>query len=268
MKLKNTRFGITIILNACFAATALGAPSLPPLVVAIRHADCEGAIKLVNTDSAKNDDQTVFVAGRMLDEGLCVKQDSAGATAYFARAAELGNRRAKIDYAAKMGLGEGTPQSYELAGAACRGAGFDPDSKLTHYSLGYACTLAGVAGKIMRESLPMGAFLPDSGAAVIEFNPTASEIQIRSTPHVGHSERATGSNLSLPKVDAEREFKKAWAQALATAPKPDPARLENQTVQLEIDVDMMLEVKRDVVQRQMLNAPLYQGDIRHMGTPN
>jgi TPR repeat protein len=255
------------LLGLSFTALAAGATSLPPLVVAIRHGDCVTAVKLVNAQVSSNDDQTPFVAGRMLDEGLCVKKDAAAATPYFARAVDLGNRSAKLDYAAKVGLREGTEQSYEIAGDTCRSAGFDPQAKLSHYSLGYACTVLGVADKLLRETLPERAFLPGS-AALVEFTPASAEMRIRSTPQVGRGDASTGSIVRRPLVDAEQVIKKAWRDALAAVPKPDATRLDNQTVELSLDVDMTLETDREVVTRSGIAATdgiLLQGDYRQAG---
>jgi TPR repeat protein len=87
------------------SATAL---SSHPLIVAVRLGDCNAAVKLVNPIVNSNDDQTAFLAGRMLDEGICVKKDPVAATDFFARAADLGDKSAALDYATKVGLGTGT----------------------------------------------------------------------------------------------------------------------------------------------------------------
>jgi len=38
---------------------------------------------------------------------------------------------------------------------------------MTSYSLGFACTVRGVAGKLLRENLPTGAFRPMTGAVAL-----------------------------------------------------------------------------------------------------
>jgi hypothetical protein len=253
----------TIMLSLGFTALAPAAQSLQPLVVALRHGDCAAAIKLVNSQAASNDDQTVFAGGRMLDEGLCVKKDPVAATQYFARAAELGNRNAKLDYAAKVGLGEGTEQSYEVAGDACRNAGVDPQARLSHYSLGYACTVMGVAGRLLRETLPKGALLPGTGAALVEFSLASAEIRIRTTPEVGYADASIGHRVPRPLVNAQQEIQKAWRDALAAVPKPDASRLDNQIVELSLDFDATLEAGSAVAARSGIGefAPLLPGDI-------
>ena len=256
------------VLVVGFISPAMGAQSLPPLVVAVRHADCVAAVKLANADGASKDDRTMFYTGRMLDEGLCVKKDPDAATAYFARAAELGNRSAGLDYATKVGLGEGTAQSYEVAGDACHKAGLDPQAALSQYSLGYACTVLGVAAKQLRETLPQGAFLPGGGAARVEFTPATAQIRILATPAVARGEPAAGSQLRRPLADAQKEINKAWADAVAQVPKPDAARLENQRVEFPLDVDMTLEAGRDAARRGSvaMEGTLLQGDLRQAGS--
>jgi len=256
-----------LVLGVGFVGLALGAQSLPPLVVAVRHADCAAAVKLVNAEGSAKDDRTAFVAGRMLDEGLCVKKDPDAATGYFARAVDLGNRNAGLDYAAKVGLGEGTAQSYEVAGDVCRKAGLDPRDSLSQYSLGYACTVLGVAGKLLRETLPRGAFLPRSAAARVEFSPASTDIRILATPEVARGDAATGSQITRPLVDAQKEIKKAWRDALAAVPKPDATRLDNRSVEFPLDVDMTLEAGRDAARRGgvQMAGTLLQGDVRQAG---
>jgi hypothetical protein len=255
------------VLAVGFTASAPAAPSLPPLVVAVRQANCGAAVKLVNAEGSTKDDRTAFVAGRMLDEGLCVKKNPEAATGYFARAADLGNRNAGLDYAAKVGLGEGTAQSYEVAGDVCRKAGLDPQASLSQYSLGYACTVLGVAGKLLRETLPQGAFLPRSRPARVEFSPGSTEIRILATPEVALGDPVTGSQIRQPLVDAQKEIKKAWGAALAAVPKPDATRLDKQSVELPLDVDMTLEAGRDAARRSgvQMEGTLLQGDLRQAG---
>jgi len=219
------------------------------MVIAIHHGDCVGAVKLVDPEISANDGQTAFLAGRMLDEGVCVQKDPVTATLYFARAADVGNKPATIDYGAKIGLGEGTDQSYERAGIVCRTGGLDPDAKVPTYALGYACTVGAVAGERLRESLPKGAFRSNAGTLVVAFSPASGAMSIKSTPQVGVAQTSTGSNLRSPLIDAPQEINKAWREAVTAAPKPDPAHLDDETILLPIDVDMTLELGREVLNR-------------------
>jgi hypothetical protein len=234
------------------------------IVIAVRSGDCAAAVRLINPDVKSNDAETAFLAGRLLDEGVCVHPDPVAAAYYFARAAELGNRDAALDFAAKVGLGEGTDQDYQRAGELCRAAGIDPQSRLSSYSLGYACTLRGVAGKLLRKALPPGAFRPMAGAAVgLEFTAAGAQMRVLRTPHVGTAEAQTGSLVSHPLINAPQEIDKAWRGALAAAPRPETARLDNQPLELSLDVDATLASQRQDGQarNQQPFQALFQGDL-------
>jgi hypothetical protein len=169
-----------------------------------------------------------------------------------------------LDFAAKVGLGEGTEQDYQRAGKLCRDAGIDPQSRFSDYSLGYACTLRGVAGKLLRKTLPEGAFKPMAGAAVeVEFTPASGKVRVLSTPHVGKAEARTGSFVPQPLISAPQEIDKAWRGASAAAPTPDTARLDNQPLELTLDVDMTLASQRQDGQarNQQPFQVLFKGDI-------
>jgi hypothetical protein len=238
-----------------------------PVVVAVRHGDCTAAVNYINQDAASNDAVTAFLAGRMLDEGVCVKQDPATATYFFERAANLGDHSATLDYAAHVGLGEDVPQSYERAGTLCREAGTDPKAELQTYALGYACTVGDLAAKLLRETLPKGAFRSNSGPLLVDFTPGTAQMHIRSTPGVGLEEAHTGTNLPRPLIDAPKEIEKAWRSAIAAAPSPDASSLGNNTVELTLDVDMTLEPGRQGAQRMLIDnmGALGGGDVRPAG---
>jgi hypothetical protein len=137
----------------------------------------------------------------MLDEGICVAEDQASAAHFYEHGAQLGDQREALDFAEKLGLGEGASQNYKRAGETCRAAGIDPRHLLSDYSLGYACSLRGLAGKLLRVSLPTGAFRPTAGTAVrIAFTPAAEKMQIRTTPQVGSADMVTGSSQISPRL--------------------------------------------------------------------
>ncbi len=212
-----------------------------PVAVAVRHGDCASAVKLLNPNVARNDRDTSFLAGRMLSEGICVEVNLPAAGHYFAHAAELGDRAANLDYAAAVGLGEGFQQSYERAGSICREGGVDAGKRLSDYALGYACTLRGLAGKILRQSLPNGAFQPDTGDLRVDIAPGGARLAIRATPLVARARPAIGSRIGTAMIDAEQEINKAWRTAVAMAPKPDAARLDSTVAAFTLDVDARLE---------------------------
>jgi hypothetical protein len=251
-----------------FAVAALGATSLvsaatepassQSIIKAIKKGDCDKAVKAMNDAMNGADAQVDFLAGRMLNEGVCVKQDSASAADYFKRSLELGDRASALDYGTKIGLGEGAQQSYEHAGEVCRTGGLDAEGKLSTYSLGYACTVRGVAGMLLRENVPKGAFT--SGVALVQFTPQGAAMEIRSTPHVGREDPETGSNVNRPLVDARTEIDKAWKNALGSVPKPDQAKLDNKAIDLPLDVEMTIEPGKDSKRGGNQGAVL-QGEI-------
>jgi hypothetical protein len=259
----NSRLVAVIVLAACSTAEASEKPySVSPIAIAVRHGQCETASKLINPDVGSNDRQSAFVAGRLLDEGVCMQADPASAAHFFARAAELGDRNGTLEFAAKVGLGVGAEQDYQRAGELCRAAGVDPKGKLSTYSLGYACTVRGVAGKLLRQTLPTAAFTPAAGAAaLVEFTLPTRQIRIVSTPHVTRVDPDIGSLVKHPMVDADKEIDRAWRDALAAAPQPDAARLDNQAVELPLDVDMTLEVPREADRTSERNQHLFRDDL-------
>jgi len=253
-RLMNTGWiaGLAVMVLGAGVTALVSAASLSahPVVVAARKGDCDSAIDLVKDGVASNDNQAAFLGGRMLDEGVCVQRNSAAAAQFFERAAQLGDQNASLEYAAKIGLGEGSEQSYERAGEICRTAGFDPQARLSAYSLGYACTVRGVAGRILRETLPAGAFRPGSGAMLVEFNPASSQLRIRATPEVARESQAVvGSNFAPHRVDARRAIEDAWHKALDAVPKPEAARLEDRATELSLDVDITFEAGGKVADR-------------------
>lgn len=253
--------------TVAFAVAALGAAALAPatesassqsIIKAIRKGDCDKAVKEMNAAVNSTDAEADFLAGRMLNEGVCVKQDSSAATDYFKRALELGDRASALDYGTKIGLGEGAQQSYEHAGELCRTGGLDAEGKLSTYTLGYACTVRGVAGMLLRENIPKGAF--SGGAALVQFTPQGAAMQVRSIPHVARGEPETGSNLRRPLIDGRTEIEKAWKDALAQVPKPDPAKLDSKSIDLPLDVEMTIEPGKDA-KRVGAQGAVLQGEI-------
>jgi hypothetical protein len=250
-----------VALSAALTAHASASPlAAHPIALAVRHGDCDAAVDLVNHGAASNDSRAAYLVGRMLDEGICVKQDLDAAARFFARGSELGDRSSSLEYAAKVGLGEGIEQSYDRAGEICRSAGLDPQAHMSAYALGYACTVRGVAGRLLRERLPARAFRPNSGDLLVDFNPATAEMSIGAVPRVEREEVSVESRVRRPLVDAPKAIGEAWQNAVSLVPKPDPARLVSQSVELPLDVDMTLEAGHEV-ERQGGHKTLLQGDI-------
>ncbi len=260
-----------ITLSVPGAVMATDAPlSQNPVALAVQHGDCADALKLVKRDIEANDSQSVFIAGRMIDEGLCVKRNSEIATSFFAHAAGLGEQAAKLDYAAKIGLGEGATQDYVNAGSQCRAAGLDPQKQLSDYSLGFVCTVRGITSRLLRESLPANTFQKTAGArARLEFNPAAGQMFVRASTPITETEPGVGSRIALPLVNIQKEVVKAWQKALEKAAKPDATRLENRLVEVILDLDLTLEQATNSARRQSSTdlSPLETWDVIHSSMP-
>jgi hypothetical protein len=251
---------VGLAIQTCSSAMA-GALVSDAIVIAIRRGDCSKAVEELSSEVNSNQSQTaLFVGGRMLDEGICVKKDPLAASKFFERSTELGDPNAALDYAAKIGLGEGAQQDYQRAGDACRKAGIDPQSQLSFYALGYACTVRGVAGRLLRETLPKGAFRIPTAPAIVEFRPSTSEIRVRSAPKAERGEAHTGSLVGAPLVDARQVIEKAWGDALEAVPKPNVASLGTGVVLLPLDLDMTIEVGRNVTSDAQDFGRLLSGD--------
>jgi hypothetical protein len=232
------------------------------LIRTISRGDCDTAVALAKQQTNGSDAEALFLIGRMVDEGVCVQQNGPVATALFSRAADLGNRDAALEYATQVGLGEGVQQSYERAGALCSERGGAASQGLSSYSLGYVCTLRGVASRLLRESLPRGVFVPNTAAAQLEFDPAREAMHIRVVPRVARGELTTGSVIAPQLINAREVIDKAWSQAMGSVPKPDVTRLANQAITVTLDLDMTIEgITRQARTRQVPEGFLLQGDI-------
>jgi hypothetical protein len=232
------------------------------LVRTISRDDCDTAVVLAKHDTNGSDAEALFLIGRMVEEGVCVQQNGPVATALFSRAADLGNRDAALEYATQVGLGEGVQQSYERAGALCSERHGAASQGLSSYSLGYVCTLRGVASRLLRESLPRGVFVRNTGATQLEFNPAREVMHIRVVPRVARGELTTGSVIAPQLINAREVIDKAWSQALSSVPKPDAARLADQVVAVTLDLDLTIEgFRRQLGARQVQEGLLVPGDI-------
>jgi hypothetical protein len=240
-----------------------------PAVNAVRHRDCSRAIREVNAVAANPDVAhafTLFIGGRMLDEGICAQKAPDEAAKYLARSAQLGTTEANLELAAVIGMGQSVPQDYVSAGHACHDAGVDPNGLLPFYSVGYACTVSGVASRLLRTSLPKGAFRLPTQPAVVEFNPVNSELRIVSTPEPQRGEVPLGSIIGPSLVDPAQAISKAFRDALTAVPKPDAESLSNQPIRLVLDLDITLE--GGAAPPPSPSATLLPGDIPYHGANN
>jgi len=253
---------LTSIALCAIASAATATLASDPIALAIRHGNCSKAVGDLNAEIGSKDAPTaLFVGGRMLDEGICVKQDRELATKFYARSMELGDANAALEYAAKIGLGEGEPQDYLRAGDLCHTAGLDPGGRVSFYSLGYACTIRGMVGRMLRETLPKGAFRIPTSPAVVEFSPGSSRMSIVSMPQAERAEAPTGARIGLPLVNSQEVIEKAWRAALAAVPKPEATNLGSEMVEMTIDMDLTLEAGRHDPRNTQNNGQLFIGDI-------
>ncbi len=248
----------TLILGAAPTARALevpefqSSPVVRSIIAAVQRGDCDSAVKTAN-DGVFDVGEVAFLVGRMVNEGICTPRNPAAAAAYFERALMLGATGSALDWATRIGLGDGVQQSYERAGEVCRVAGVDPQGQISRYSRGYACTLGGVTAELLRTTLPRGALQP--GIALIDFTPSTGAMEIRSVPRAHISEADTGTKVHRATVAPATEITRAWGKAVARAPKPDATILDKLTIEVPIDLDSTLEaaaarvsVKSDVLQ--------------------
>ncbi len=262
---------LAIVLGANLAIASTETPlSQNAVAMAVAHGNCTDAVKQAKQDVEANQPQSIFIAGRMLDEGLCVEKNSAAAAKFFAHAGELGEQAAQLDYVAKVGLGEGATQDYADAGKRCRSAGLDAQNHVSDYALGYVCTLRGLTGRMLRETLPADAFQTTSGArARVEFNPSSGQLFVRASSKLTTSEPTVGSRIGVPLVNIQQVVEKTWQKAQEKATKPDATRVENQLVEVVLDLDLTLEQSSNARQRKVADdiRPLESWDTIHSSMP-
>ena len=259
------------ILPACAVAAPAASPQSRDLVRAITRGDCDAALQLANAGMRSNDAQTIFTIGRMLAEGICIDADVDGATVYFSHAAAQGLPAAEIEYGLQVGLGAGAEQSYERAGDLCHKGGLELQGGggSSLYSLGYLCTVRGLASRKLRETLPRGAIPPGGRAARVSFNPASGSMQIRAIPRVASvADTTTGTFVQRPLIDAQSAIDKAWRDALSAVPKPDVSLLKNEGTELSLDLDMSIEAGGGGGRAHLLpNSQLMPGDVPVMTSP-
>jgi hypothetical protein len=271
---RKVRYGVAslaVVLGAGYASATTETPlAQNPIAIAVGHGNCTEAVTQVKRDVEANEPQSVFIAGRMLDEGLCVEKNAKAAAKFFAHAAELGVPAAQLDYVVKIGLGEGATQDYSDAGKRCRSAGLDAQNHLSDYSLGYVCTLRGLTSRLLRESLPADTFQTISGArARLEFNPASGQLFVRASSRVTASEPTVSSRIGQPLVNIQQVVDKAWHKAQDMVSKPDTTHLEDQLFEVVLDLDMTMEQSSNARQKKVPDEirPLESWDTIHSPMP-
>ena len=256
--------GIACVLAAALPMSAPAAPAASQpsrdVVRAMAHGDCNEAVQLANAGLRSNDAQTIFLIGRMFAEGVCIEPDAAAATSYFSHAASQELAAAELEYGLQIGLGAGVEQSYERAGDLCQKGGLERQGGgASPYSLGYVCTVRGLASRQLRQTLPSGAIMPGR-AARVAFNPARGIMQIRTMPRVASvPDTTTGTFVQRPLIDAQSAIEKSWREAMNAVPKPDATRLENTDIELNLDLDMTIQGGRTA--HLLPNSALMPNDI-------
>lgn len=259
MKSATLWFLAAMVLSASASAAPAASQPSRDVLRAIARGNCDDAVHLANAGLRSNDAQTIFLIGRMFAEGVCIEPDAAAATSYFSHAAGQELPAAELEYGLQVGLGEGVEQSYERAGDLCQKGGLEGGSSSSRYSLGYVCTVRGLASRQLRRTLPGGAVLPGR-AARVSFNPASGIMQVRAIPRIASvADTTTGTFVQRPLVDAQSAIERAWREAITAVPKPDAARLENAGIELSLDLDMTLQGGRSA--HLLPNSALMPNDI-------
>jgi hypothetical protein len=248
----------TLAIGAVLPTPALAA-SDEEIVQALRRGDCNAAVQLANSAVKANEAKSIFVVGRMVDEGVCTRGDGASATPYFARAAALGFHPAALDQAVQTGLGEGVVQSYARAGELCQMGGLPVPAGTSAYALGYICTVRGVASRLLRRSL-----VQDSGTVRLSFNPASGALRIESAPRVSSAQTHTGTYLRTPQTEGRRVVELTWRRALSAVPKPDAAQLPDEAFDVTLDLDETIELalRRPAVEDDATRIAILPADIQ------
>lgn len=215
-----------LALAGAIAPAAAQPPPLAshPIVAAISRAQCQEAVALLNAGINAKEAQSLLLGGRMLDSGFCVNADPVRAARFYERAFERGEVNAAYDVASSIGLGQGARQDYEAAGAACRMAGADSQRVVTDYTLGYACTVRGLAAKLARERLPRDAVPPGAGATVsIQFRPASAKTTVIAPSGAGRQRN-----------EVVQKLEEAWRLAVQRVPKADYTALADEPLKFDI----------------------------------
>lgn len=239
------------------SGTAHAEASLPPIVAAVVHGDCEKAISLANQGVSAKDAHTIFLAGRMLDDGGCVEVDREAAARYFAAAASLGDPQAALEQAASVGMGgAGAKPDLAAAGALCRAAGLDKSGKYSDYALGYVCTVRREASRNTRLALSPGDIALAGAKANVQFNASSKSVRVLSTPSViVRDDEVTGSMIRRSRVNLPNVVETGIEHAVEALKAVDKDKLSDQPVELVLDLDMSLRINSGDVEHSASNDP-------------
>jgi hypothetical protein len=194
----------------------------------LAKSDCDTTAKTLQVGLDAKDPEALYSAGRLYDEGACVKQDAALATQLLLQAARAGHNDAKLLVAAKVGLGDGAEQDYELAGSLLREARDLPikvDGDVNNYTLGYAFT----ALRTMQRDFLYPKALADQrviGTAEIRFSTKDANFEYGSFRRSANSDQPpVGTRVDRAKAPMTEAISLAGRSALSRMKQPDAAKL-------------------------------------------
>lgn len=194
----------------------------------LARTDCDTTAKTLQAGLDAKDPEALYSAGRLYDEGACVKQDASLAAQLLLQAAKAGHNDAKLLVAAKVGLGEGADQDYELAGALLREARDLPikiEGEVNDYTLGYAFT----ALRTMQHDFLYPKVLADQriiGSADIKFSTKDASFEYGTFRRSANSDQPpVGTRVDKARGAMGEAFTIAGRSALSRMKQPDPTKL-------------------------------------------
>jgi len=222
------RTQVAALAAALFAPMLAGAASSSDYrLETLAKIDCEQSVKILQAGVDAKDPEALYSAGRLYDEGACVKQDNETAATLLLQAAKAGHADARLRVAVKVGLGEGTQQDYALAGSLLRGAELPVkvDGEVNDYTLGYAFT----ALRTMQHDFLYPKVLADQrviGSAEIKFDSKGANFEYGSFRRSANSDQPpVGTRVDKARASMAEAFTLAGTTALSRMKKPDPAQL-------------------------------------------
>lgn len=193
----------------------------------LAKSDCEQTVKALQAGVEAKDPEALYSAGRLYDEGACVKQDSTTAAQLLLQAAKAGHAEARLRVAVKVGLGDGTDQDYALAGSLLRGAELPVkvDGEVNDYTLGYAFT----ALRAMQRDFLYPKALADQrviGTAEVKFATKDASFEYGSFRRSANSDQPpVGTRVDKARAPMSEAFNLAGMSALSRMKKPDASQL-------------------------------------------
>lgn len=206
---------------------AHSAPSSDYRLASLGQTSCEETVKVLQAGIDAKDPEALYSAGRLYDEGACVKQDATTAVQLLLQAAKAGHAEARLRVAVKVGLGEGAEQDYALAGSLLRGAQLPVkiDGDVNDYTLGYAFT----ALRTVQQDFQYPKVLADQrviGTAEVKFATKDASFEFGTFRRSANSDQPpVGTRVDRARTPMAEAMSVAARSALSRMKQPDPAQL-------------------------------------------